>query len=227
MIMKTKTIQSAKTRQKALTLTELVVGMALTTIVILTVSMLVAGGHKAWNRSFDNTHKEIRIDAERIMLSFGATVRKCNRLDYTLYTGTPSSFSPVSQTLSGENIYYGDAVEFHFWDVDLSFDLLDVAMTGTAYALFYIDGDQLKLDVGPYPPGGIPYGGGARNTSDVTTRVIASNVTVQDGQKAFSHTAQGATGLGCVRLHVNLTDPEDGETIRVMTSSMMRNIWPR
>lgn len=215
------------TRYRALTLTELVVGMALTMIVIMTVSMLVAGGQKAWNRSYENTHKEIRSDAERIMLTFGATVRKCNRLDYTLYTGNGTSFSPVSLTLPGENLYYGDAVEFRFWDVDLDFSLLDVATTGTAYALFYIDGDELKLDVGPYPPGGVPYGGGNRNTQDVTTRILARNVSVEDGQKAFSHTAQGSTGNGCVRLHVNLNDPQDGETIRVMTSSLMRNIWPR
>jgi hypothetical protein len=51
----------------------------------------------------------------------------------------------------------GDAVEFRYWDVDLdasdSHDLMDVTKTATAYALFYLDGDRLKVDSDPYPPG--------------------------------------------------------------------------
>lgn len=214
-------------RFRGLTMMEVVVSMALSTIIILGMSVMVSGAQHAWNRSFASTHKQIRQDAETMSITFGKMIRQCNRLDYKLYTVSGSTFTPVTGGVAGQSVRQGDAVEFRYWDVPLTAALLDASRTGTAYALFYMDNGTLKMDTGPYPPGGIPAGGGQRNTGGVTTLVLAHNVSTADGQRAFSHTTQGSTGVGCVRMHVTLTDPDDGDQIRVMTSSLLRNIWPR
>ena len=136
---------------------------------------------------------------------------------------------PASKT--DEEVVSGDAVEFRYWDVELdssdSHNLLDPDKTATAYALFYLDGNVLKVDYGPYPPGGAPEGGGIRNTAGITTVVLAENVTKDDTVGAFSHTVVNSVGRGCVRINITLTDPNSQEKIKVMTASMMRNIWPR
>jgi len=122
-------------------------------------------------------------------------------------------------------------VEFRYWDVELdsedSHQLMDVTKTATAYALFYLDDDKLKVDYGPYPPGAVPEGGGSKNSSDIMTTTLAENVTTDPNIGAFSHTTLNGVGRGCVRINITLTDPEDGENIRVMTATMLRNIWPR
>jgi len=64
----------------------------------------------------------------------------------------------------------------------------------------------------------------------VTTEVLlAEHVSVDKDSTAgaFSHTTVGGTGQGSVRINIVLTDPTDNETIRVMTATLMRNIWPR
>jgi hypothetical protein len=125
----------------------------------------------------------------------------------------------------------GNAVEFRFWDVELdetdSHKVMDVTKTATAYALFYLKDGQLKVDYGPYPPGAVPAGGGNRNTSNITTTVFAENVSTDPGIGAFSHTTLNGVGQGSVRINITLTDPADGESIKVMTATLMRNIWPR
>jgi len=95
--------------------------------------------------------------------------------------------------------------------------------------LFYIDGDELKVDYGPYPPGGVPDDGGARNTTGVTTEVLAENVSIDEDCEvgAFSHTVVNGVGQGSVRININLTDPETDETVKIVTSTLMRNMWPR
>jgi hypothetical protein len=137
----------------------------------------------------------------------------------------------VAQGPNPEEVVSGDAVEFRYWDVELdpedSHDLMDVTKTATAYALFYLDGDELRVDYGPYPPGAVPGGAGTRNTLDITTIVLAEDVTTDPNIGAFSHTTTNGVGQGCVRINIILTDPEDGSSTRVKTATMMRNIWPR
>ena len=158
--------------------------------------------------------------------------RKANRLAYTIYDITGSTFTPAEpETSNPQEVVFGDAVEFRYWDVELdsedTHELMDVTKMGTAYALFYLDADQLKVDYGPYPPGAVPDGGGGRNTSDITTTVLAENVSANPNTGVFSHTTLNGVGMGCVRINITLTDPEDGESIKVMTAALMRNIWPR
>jgi hypothetical protein len=104
---------------------------------------------------------------------------------------------------------------------------METDVTATAYALFYLDGEQLKVDYGSYPPGGVPTGGGSRNTTGVTTHVLADNVSSGPNAGPFSHTVSGGTGQGCVRLNLTLTNPDHEETTAVTSAVLMRNIWPR
>jgi hypothetical protein len=161
--------------------------------------------------------------------------RRSNRLGYTIYEVNGGTFTPAAPVTSDpQEVVSGDAVEFRYWDVGLdstdSSDLMDPTKTATAYALFYLEGDALKVDYGPYPPGAVPEGGGSKNTSGVVTEVLlAENVSTDPNSTvdAFSHTTINGIGQGSVRMKVVLTDPEDDEEISVMTATLMRNVWPR
>lgn len=218
--------------RSGITLVELAIAISIAPILVLAVGTLLVSGHRAWQQIYDSAHKQIKEDARAVAVAFGSVGRKANRLDYTLYDIIGSTFIPaVPQTSEPEEVVSGDAVEFRYWDVELdtddTYDLMDVTKTATAYALFYIDEDQLKIDYGPYPPGAVPDGGGARNTSNITMAVLAENVSPADPNGAFNHVTLNGVGRGCVRINIILTDPEDNESIRVMTATVMRNIWPR
>ncbi len=213
------------------TLIELTVTMVLALILLLTVGVVVVGGQRAWQRTYETANKKIKQDAEAVMLVFGSVGRKSNRCDYVIYDVTSSNFTPAQPTgTNQEEVVSGDAVEFRYWDVELdeddTHDLMNVEKTATAYALFYLDGDELKVDYGPYPPGAVPLGGGTKNNPTMT-KVLAENVTTDSDDGAFSHSPNSANKGGCVRININITDPEDGETIKVMTATLMRNEWPR
>jgi len=218
-----------------LTMIELLVAMVINIVVVLAVGSLLVGGNRAWLNTFHSANKQLKQDALATTVAFGSMGRKANRLGYTIYNINGGTFTPaVPITKDPQEVVSGDAVEFRYWDVGLdstdSYNLMDVTKTATAYALFYLDGDQLKVDYGPYPPGAVPEGGGSRNTSDVITKVLlAENVSTDPNSTvdAFSHTTINGIGQGSVRINVILTDPEDNETIRVMTATLMRNIWPR
>lgn len=217
-----------------LTMIELLVAMVLNIVVVLAVGSLLVGGNRAWLNTFDSANKQLKLDALATTVAFGSMGREANRLGYTIYNINGGTFTPaVPITEDPQEVVSGDAVEFRYWDVGLdstdSYNLLDVTKIATAYALFYLDGDQLKVDYGPYPPGGVPDGGGGRNTAGVTTRLLAENVSIDPNSPvdAFSHTTINGIGQGSVRINIILTDPEDNESIRVMTATLMRNIWPR
>jgi len=220
-----------KTRS-GITIIELVITMVIGTMLVSVVGILLVSGQRAWNRTYNSAHKQIKGDAQDVMIRFSSIGRKSNRIDYTIYDISGSTFTPtVPQTANPEEVVSGDAVEFRYWDVELdsedSHALMDVTKTATAYALFYLDDEKLKVDYGPYPPGAVPEGGGNKNSSDITTTTLAENVTTDPNIGAFSHTTLNGVGLGCVRINITLTDAEDDERIRVTTATMMRNIWPR
>lgn len=214
------------------TLIELSVTTVISLILILAVGVLLVSGSRAWQRTYDSANKRIKQDAMVTSIAFGSMGRRANRLGYTIYNLSGETLTPaLPKTSDPEEVVWGDAVEFRYWDVPLdktdSHDLMDVEKWATAYALFYLEGGELKVDYGPCPPGAAPDGGGAKNTSGVTTQVLAANVSTETGIGAFSHTTVGGMGQGAVRMNVILTDPEDSETIKVMTATLMRNIWPR
>lgn len=220
-----------KTRS-GITIIELVITMVISTMLVSVVGILLVSGQRAWNRTYNSAHKQIKGDAQDVMIRFSSIGRKSNRIDYTIYDISGSTFTAaVPQTANPEEVVSGDAVEFRYWDVELdasdSHHLMDVTKTATVYALFYLDDEKLKIDYGPYPPGAVPEGGGSKNSSDITTMTLAENVTTDPNTGAFSHTTLNGVGQGCVRINITLTDPEDDESIRVMTATMLRNIWPR
>jgi hypothetical protein len=216
----------------AFTLIELVISMCAALIVILSTGILLVSGNRIWFNTYASVHSKIKQDAISTMLAFGKMGRMSNRLNYRIYKVSGDTLTPaLPASKTDVEVVSGDAVEFRYWDVELdssdSHNLLDPDKTATAYALFYLDGSVLKIDYGPYPPGAAPDGGGIRNTAGITTMVLAENITKPDKIGAFSHTVDNNVGKGCVRIDVTLSDPDNKESVKVMTASMMRNIWPR
>ncbi|MEN6333068.1 MAG: hypothetical protein ABFE01_02345 [Phycisphaerales bacterium] len=214
------------------TLIELTTSMASAVILVMAVGVLLDGGNRAWLSAYESAHGQVAEDAQTLVASFGSIGRKANRGSYFLYNLSNGTLTPRTPPANqSEAVVFGNAVEFRYWDVPLdttdTHGLMDATKTATAYALFYLVGDQLKLDQGPYPPGAAPAGGGSRNTTGVTTIVLADNVSVDAGSAPFSHSTVAGMGQGSVRLNVILTNPQDSRTTRVMTTALMRNIWPR
>lgn len=212
-----------------LTLVELLITMLVSSVMVLAVGILLVGGQRSWQRTYNQANSKMRQDSQAVMYAWGSVGRKSNRLGYAVYKKSGSSYSVSPPLTSGpEEVVYGDAVEFRYWSASApDVSLLDVTNTGTDYAFFYIDGDKLKVDYGTCPPGAVPGGSGARNTSDITTTVLAQNM-VPDPNGAFSHTVVGGVGQGCVRINVVLEDEDgSGEQLRVLTATLARNIWPR
>ena len=216
------------------TLVEISLAMALNSIVALAVGILLIGGNRGWQNIYESANNKVKQDALATTLAFGSIGRRANRLSYQIYKVSGSTFVPaLPQTLDPQEVVSGDAVEFRYWDVALdekdSHDLMNNAKKATAYALFYIEDKKLKIDYGSYPPGAVSDDGGARNTSGVITEVIAENVAMDDDSDVgtFSHTTVNGVGQGSVRINLKLTDPETGESVRIVTSTLMRNVWPR
>jgi prepilin-type N-terminal cleavage/methylation domain-containing protein len=223
------------TRQRfrsGVTLIELVITMAISLMLFSAVGLLLISGNRTWQQSYNSANKKIKQEADDVTIAFGSIGRKANRIDYIIYKINSTTFTPaVPITHNPQEVVSGNAVEFRYWDVEFdetdSHKVMDVQKRATAYALFYLTGGQLKVDYGPYPPGAVPAGGGNRNTSNITTTVLAENVSTDPGIGAFSHTTLNGVGQGSVRINIILTDPADGESIKVMTATLMRNIWPR
>jgi hypothetical protein len=212
---------------------ELLTAMMINLVVAMAVGALLVGGNRTWERTYNSANKKMRQDALATTVAFGSAGRKANRLSYTIYDVSGSTFTPAVAKTTGEEVVSGDAVEFRYWDVALdetdSHNLMNVSRPATAYALFYIEDNTLKLDHGPYPPGAVADGGGFRNVSGVTTTVLAENA-YADSDSAiglFSHTTFNGVGQGSVRTNIVLKDPDDDESVKVMTATLMRNIWPR
>lgn len=214
------------------TLLEMMLSISMGLILLLVVGNLLVAGQNQWNDLYNYSTSKTRTDARNIYRVFGKIGRKSNRLSYALYTKDGNNFYPALPiSNSNEEIVYGDAVEFRYWDVELdetdSHDLFNANKEATAYALFYIDDGVLKVDYGPFPPAVIPAGGGPRNSNGVRTRILAENVCYDEEMGAFSHTTSNGVGLGCVKIDIVLNDPEEDESINVQTATMMRNAWPR
>jgi prepilin-type N-terminal cleavage/methylation domain-containing protein len=217
--------------ERGLTMVELMIAMTISTVLILVVGVLLEAGQRCWRQTYDLVNQQIKQDALATTATFGSVGRKANRNNYFLYAVNGGAFSPVEPQTSDQEVVYGDAVEFRYWDVELdesdSHQLMDVTKQATAYAFFYLEDGTLKVDYGPYPPGAVPAGGGSRNTDGVTTITLAENVAADPNTGAFGHTTISRIGQGCVRINVTLTDPADGDSVSVKTATLMRNIWPR
>lgn len=217
-------------KRHGFTLVELAVGAALAAILVLTVGILMVSGQKAWLRTYESVNGAHRQDAHSVRTTFGGMGRRANRLNYALYKVESGDYVPaVPETSDPEENVFGEAVEFRYWDVGLdqgdTHNLLDESKTATAYAFFYFEGTELRVDYGKYPAGAVIDGN--RNTSDIHTVVLAENAETGDVARAFSHTTINGVGQGCVRINVRLLCEDGTDGTDVFTSTMLRNIWPK
>ncbi len=221
---------------RGVTLIEIVITSALSLIIAMAVGTLVVAGNRAWHSTYDSTFGQLQTDGVALTTAFGSVGRRANRLSYSLYKIANGKLVVAEPTTpNSEEAVFGDAVEFRYWDVELdaqdSKGVMDSSKVATAYALFYLDGGKVKVDYGPYPPGAIPAGAksGTRNTSGVSTKVLAENVShdPDSTEGIFSHTTINGVGQGSIRINLVLTDPDTEETMRVTTATMLRNVWPR
>ncbi len=205
------------------TIIELLVSIAAALMIALIVGILFQSGQRSWLNTFSAANSQIEIDALQTITTLGAMGRKSNRTDYKLYTIAAGRFYPVVP-VNPEEVVVGQAVEFHYWDIELDDSLMDTSKKSTAYVLMYLEGNKLKADYGPCPPGGVN-ASGIRIVSDaVDTVVLAENVVSIE----FSHTTKNLAGdgKGCVRMKMILNDTTDGSTTTVTGATLMRNIWP-
>jgi prepilin-type N-terminal cleavage/methylation domain-containing protein len=219
-----KTLRQSRGGRPAFTMIEMIVAIVMSTIVMMTVALLIQSGYKSWLKTFNNANSDSRIDSLDTMIALGTTGRQSNKMNYSLYTVVGGVYAKPLPVVNPDEVLTGQAIEFHYWDPpDLDASLLDPAIPGNAYSLFYLDGTNLKVDKGIYPPGGV--NGGHRVTGgDVTTITLARNVT----SLAFTHTGKNMTGdgKGCIRMRMVITDPVSHETKTTLAATMMRNVWP-
>lgn len=213
------------------TLMEVVVTLAILAIPILAVTILAAGGSRSFRQTYNSIHKPIQQDALAVMTAFSTAGRKANRSNYTVYK-TVNGVYTVAQPPYNEEVASGSAVEFRYWEAPFdpsaaNSDVLEVTNTGTHYALFYLDGHRLKVDYGTVVNGVGGISGGVRRTNSISrTLTLSEFVDTSNGTDIFSHNVVGGVGMGSVRLNLTLTD-EEGQSVEVKTSVLLRMNWPR
>jgi type II secretory pathway pseudopilin PulG len=206
------------------TLIEIIIAMAMSLIVVLVVGILLVSGQRGWARTYSFANSKSQLNALTTTISFGTYGRKSNRMDYNIYEINGEHFARVLPENNPEEVVTGQAVEFHYWDTQLDSAIMNTSITGTAYALFYLEGNRLMLDTGTYPPGGVDAGGNRLDGLGVATIVLANNVSALE----FSHTSRdmAGDGKGCVRMKMTITDPNDNTQTTVTAATLMRNVWP-
>ena len=210
-----------------LTLVELIIAVVASIIVLFSVGILLVSGHRGWNYAFNYANGPIQVNAMETMITFGSMGRRSNKSDYKLYQLSGDAYIPAVPTgPDPEEVVFGDAVEFRYWDADLNDGFMDTDITGNTYMLFYVEEGKLMVDRGRYnppdDPGGVDSSG--NKLDGLSTRVLAENVEFAE----FSHTTENfaGDGKGCVRLNLRLYDEEEDQGITVKTATLLRNVWP-
>ena len=211
--------------ERGFSLVELIMAIAVATIVMMAVALLVYSGQKSWIRAFNATNSESRLGSLDSMIALGAVGRKSNKVDYRLYKLVAGQYQRALPISNPEEPIIGQAIEFRYWDTALDADLMDPTITATAYAIFYLENGALKMTYGPYPPSGIDAAGNIRSGADIATVTLAENVS----SVQFGHTTRNMAGdgKGCVRMKLIITDPADGSSKTTLAATLMRNVWPQ
>jgi prepilin-type N-terminal cleavage/methylation domain-containing protein len=213
------------------TLIELVVAAAISTLLALVVGILLVGGQRFWRQTYSDSQKQIKQDAQAIMIKFGSIGRKSNRISsggwqgYKIYADYGDT--TPAPTITGTLIATGNAAEFGYWNCDwddAGFDpntVVDKSRMCTDYVEFYLIGSTFEAEYGTYNSSG--------QKVFERTEILAQHASAGTaGMGVFSHTTDGSgNGNGCVRINLKLTDPVDGEVITIKTATLLRVVWPR
>ena len=220
-----------KRQQSGLTLIELVVAIAICVIPILGAGVLLAGSSRTWQQIYDDAHSPARQDAFAIMASIQRIGRQANVLNYNVYRIHGNAFLKATPS-QGQIIAAGQAVEFRYWQENFDpqnadSEVLELDNTGTHYALYYLDGQQLRVDFGEVVSGIGGVHNNQRNTSNIIeSRVLSEHVDIGRNINIFNHIMTAGQGSGCVNTDITLTD-DDGVTVNVKFSTLIRSAWPR
>lgn len=213
------------------TLIEMMIVVAILAIPLVAVGILAAGGSRSFRQTYNSIHKEVRQDAVAVMTAFGSVARRSNRNNYKVYTIKNGVYAEA-QPPAKEEIASGQAVEFRYWQDPFDPEhpgehTLEVSNTGTHYALFYLDGSELKVDYGTIEGDVAGVVGGSRSAARILRTVTLTRfVDLSKTTDLFSHSIIGGAGQGSVRVNLTLTD-EEGEQVEVKTSVLLRMSWPR
>jgi len=187
----------ARKRGFGFTLVELIMAMLVSLVLILVVGIVLAGGQRSWNRTYNSANKRIKSDALGAASVFSSIGRKSDRGSYILNDSGDIEFRYWSYARDGRSRREPRATPTHF-----------------ANFIFDEGAEQLKVDYGKLYP--------SRRLE--STQVLAENVT--GCLFTHSLKSQGNNvipGQGCIRMVLTLTDPEDGEAVTVKSAVLLRN----
>lgn len=219
------------TARRGFTLIEVTVVIAIAAIPLLAFGILMSGSARAWHRIYDDLLSDARVDAYVVMASLQQFGRRANLLRYNVHRITGSAFTKA-QPVTGQSYAFGQALELLYWDepfdpTDLDTAIIELDNTGTHYALYYLEGRQLKVDFGRVVNGIGGVHNNTRNTANlVETRILSENVDIQRNVNIFNHAVSAGQGSGCINTDLTLTD-ENGITVEVKFSTLIRLAWPR
>jgi len=218
-------------RKNAFSLIELTVAIAIVAIPILAVGILLSGASRGWERIYEDTNSPIRTDAMAVMASLQNFGRQANVSNYRVYKIENGVYT-IAVPPNGQTVASGQAVEFRYWQetfdpANAGNDLLDTDNTGTHYALYYLEDDELKVDFGQVVNGISAVSGGDRRDDNlVSTQTLANDVNLGQTTRLFSHTVVGGQGNGCINTELTLTNNEN-ISIEIKFATMLRSAWPR
>ena len=216
--------------RKALSLIELIMAMAMASILVLAAGTLLLGGANAYSQVYKSIHEPIQQDSRALATAFKTIGRKSNRTNYTVYEINGGSYTEAKPDY-GESIAAGQAVEFRYWNkpfYELSKDMeeMDINDTGTHYVLFYLDDEAIYIDYGQVVNGVGAVKNGVRQTGNITTYCLAENVDTTENTDIFSHEVVGGAGSGCVSMNLTLKNEKD-DTVEIKTATLLRVVWPQ
>jgi prepilin-type N-terminal cleavage/methylation domain-containing protein len=218
-------------RPRGFTLIELLIVVAIIAIPLLAVGILLSGSSRVWRKIYEDTNSPIRQDATAVMMSLQNFGRQSNIVNYQVYKIENGAFLTAVPP-SGQSVATGNAVEFRYWEETFNpsnpdADTLEVANTGTNYALYYLDGKELKVDFGRVVNGVGGVSDNSRQTANIiSTQTLARDVDLSKTSRLFSHTVVGGQGNGCVNTNLTLTNTQ-GINIEIKFATMLRSAWPR
>ena len=151
-----------KTNRRAVTLVEVVLSLTASSIVVLAAGSLLIDNQKGWEQMYNRIYSDVVTDSYVVRHTFGTVVRKAS----------------VRKCLIGNQNEYA---EVYYYQDPINSNKLD------AYARFYVNNGQLKLDTGSLDQS-------TWETSNLNTVTLANDV----ASVVFSESAR------CVKMDLTL-----------------------